>query len=60
MAIVWTSEGKRRTNSRAVGALPAKLGQNVLWENVADPTNQDVIDNQWPEGTIVYRVTQTG
>lgn len=56
MAVVWTSEGKRRTNSRAVGALPAKLGQNVVWTAVQDPVQQDVIDNQWPPGTIVYRV----
>lgn len=59
MSTIWTSTGKKSASSRAVGTAPAKLGQNVLWDVVAmggPPTQQDVIDNKWPVGTIVYGV----
>lgn len=58
MAIVWTSTGKKSSSARAVGSAPVKLGQNVLWEEVDDPTDQDVTLNRWPVGTVVYRVSQ--
>lgn len=56
MAVVWTSSGKKTANAQAVGTAPSQLASNVLWTEVEDPDDDDVTENGWPEGTIVYRV----
>lgn len=64
MAVVWTSSGKRTASAKAVGTggAPGQTGPAgagiVLWDPdpARAPTAQDVIDNQWVDGTVLFEV----
>lgn len=63
MAVVWTSSGRKTTSARAVGTGQGDKGDTgpqgagiVLWEEVDDPTQSDVTDNDWADGTVLFRV----